>query len=49
MKGASTKEGWLVDMRYSGQNFELSLEMKGGKLDAKSLARLVERFHVRHH
>jgi N-methylhydantoinase A len=47
-KGARAKYGWLIDMRYSGQNFELSLELKDGKLDAKSLAKLLERFHERH-
>jgi len=46
---ARAKYGWLIDMRYSGQNYELSLEVKGGKLDAKSLARLIGRYHRRHH
>jgi N-methylhydantoinase A len=46
---ARTKFGWLIDMRYSGQNFELSLDVKGGKLDAKSLAHLIVRYHKRHH
>ena len=46
---ARAKYGWLIDMRYFGQNFELSLEVKGGKLDAKSLARLIGRYHKRHH
>ncbi len=48
-KSARAKYGWLIDMRYSGQNFELSLELDDGRLDAKSLPRLIERFHVRHH
>jgi len=48
-KDARAKHGWLIDMRYAGQNFELSLELKDGKLDAKSLARLIGRYHVRHH
>ena len=48
-KDARAKHGWLIDMRYAGQNFELSLEIKEGKLDAKSLARLIGRYHVRHH
>ena len=48
--GASARAqfDWLVDMRYCGQNFELSLELKDGKLDARSLPRLIERFHERH-
>jgi len=45
---ARAKYGWLIDLRYSGQNFELSLAVKGGKLDAKSLARLIGRYHRRH-
>ena len=39
---------WLVDMRYAGQNFELILPLKLGKLDARALAALLERFHRRH-
>jgi N-methylhydantoinase A len=46
---ARAKYGWLIDMRYFGQNFELSLEVKDGKLDATSLARLIGRYHKRHH
>ena len=46
---ARAKYGWLIDMRYSGQNNELSLEVKGGRLDTKSLARLIGRYHKRHH
>jgi N-methylhydantoinase A len=45
---ARAKYGWLIDMRYSGQNYELSLAVKGGRLDAKSLARLIGRYHRRH-
>jgi len=39
---------WLMDMRYLGQNYELSLPVKDGKLDAKSLARLIAEYHKRH-
>lgn len=47
-KTARAKRALLIDMRYFGQNFELSLELNAGKLDARSLTRLIERFHVRH-
>ena len=46
---ARAKYSWLIDMRYLGQNYELSLAVQGGKLDAKSLARLIGRYHRRHH
>jgi N-methylhydantoinase A len=48
--GANAKAGfvWLMDMRYLGQNYELSLPVKGGRLDAKSLARLIAEYHRRH-
>ncbi len=39
---------WLMDMRYLGQNYELSLAVKDGRLDAKSLARLIAEYHKRH-
>ena len=39
---------WLADLRYFGQNFELIMELKGGRLDAAVLGRLVESFHHRH-
>ncbi len=45
---ARAKYGWLIDLRYSGQNYELSLAVKDGKLAAKSLVRLIARFHRRH-
>ena len=48
-KGAQAKYTYLMDMRYLGQNYELSLEVKDGKLDAKSLARLIAGYHKRHH
>ena len=47
-KNAHAKFTWLMDMRYLGQNYELSLEVKGGKLDAKSLTRLIAGYHKRH-
>ncbi len=47
-KGAQAKYTWLMDMRYLGQNYELSLEVKDGKLAAKSLARLIAEYHKRH-
>ena len=47
-KGAHAKYTWLMDMRYLGQNYELSLEVKDGKLDAKSLTRLIAEYHRRH-
>lgn len=48
-KGAKAKYTYLMDMRYLGQNYELSLEVKDGKLDTKSLARLIAGYHKRHH
>jgi N-methylhydantoinase A len=39
---------WTADLRYAGQNFELMLELKGEKLDAAALAKLVTTFHHRH-
>jgi len=39
---------WFADLRYSGQNFELIVELKGGGLDAAALSRLVNSFHRRH-
>ena len=39
---------WLADLRYFGQNFELNLELRSDKLDARALAKLVEGFHRRH-
>jgi N-methylhydantoinase A len=48
-KNAQAKFTSLMDMRYLGQNYELSLEVRDGRLDAKSLARLVKTYHQRHH
>ncbi len=39
---------WLMDMRYLGQNYELSLPVKDGRLVAKSLTRLIAEYHRRH-
>jgi N-methylhydantoinase A len=47
-KNARAKYVWLMDMRYLGQNYELSLAVKGGKLNATSLSRLVTEYHKRH-
>ncbi len=56
-RGASWLEGegearadfnWFADLRYSGQNFELIMELKGGGLDEAALSRLVNSFHRRH-
>ena len=47
-KNARARRDWLIDLRYLGQNSELSLQLPKGKLDARSLARLVEDYHVRH-
>ena len=45
---ARAEYSWLIDLRYLGQNYELSLAVKDGRLDAKSLARLIRRYHARH-
>lgn len=38
----------IVDMRYVGQNYELSIEIPGSHLDAGSLSGVLERFHAEH-
>ena len=51
LKGEGESNGsfdWFADLRYFGQNFELSLELKGERVDAQALAKLVEAFHRRH-
>ena len=48
-KGARAQYVWLMDMRYRGQNYELSLAVKDGRLAAQSLARLIAGYHRRHH
>lgn len=39
---------WLADMRYFGQNFELSANIPGDVLDEAMLAAIVEQFHAAH-
>jgi N-methylhydantoinase A len=39
---------WFADLRYFGQNFELIVALKGGRLEDAALARLIESFHRRH-
>jgi N-methylhydantoinase A len=39
---------WFADLRYLGQNFELSMELAGDRLDEKALAALAASFHHRH-
>lgn len=39
---------WFADLRYSGQNYELILELDSERLDAASLAKLTAAFHHRH-
>jgi N-methylhydantoinase A len=39
---------WFADLRYTGQNYELNMELKGGSLDETALSRLVNSFHHRH-
>jgi len=46
--GVRAVHGWSIDMRYRGQNYELSLSVPGGRLDRKSLARLIASFHESH-
>ena len=47
-KNARATLSWLIDLRYLGQNAELSLDLKAGKLNPRSLTDLVQRYHVRH-
>lgn len=39
---------WFADLRYSGQNYELILDLDSGRLDAASLSKLTAAFHHRH-
>jgi N-methylhydantoinase A len=39
---------WFVDLRYFGQNFELTMPLARERLDATSLNRLTRAFHRRH-
>jgi N-methylhydantoinase A len=47
-RNAKAKYVFLMDLRYLGQNYELSLAVKAGKLEAKSLVRLIAEYHRRH-
>ncbi|MEX2163039.1 MAG: hydantoinase/oxoprolinase family protein [Sulfuricaulis sp.] len=47
-RNARTQRSWMLDMRYLGQSYELTLEIKNGRLDQKSLPALVSRYHKRH-
>jgi N-methylhydantoinase A len=47
-KGTRATFAWLMDMRYLGQNYELSLGVKDGKLDPKLLAKLIRDYHQQH-
>jgi N-methylhydantoinase A len=39
---------WYADLRYLGQNYELSMALKSDRLDERSLAALMISFHRRH-
>lgn len=39
---------WALDMRYDRQNYEITVPLKGRRLDAQSFAQAVEDFHVAH-
>src|SRR5882757_884453 len=47
LEGEAVRE-WQADMRYVGQNFELSSPLLSARFDAASLAALVEDFHAVH-
>jgi N-methylhydantoinase A len=47
LEGEATRE-WQADMRYFGQNFELSSPLRAARFDTASLAALVEDFHAVH-
>ncbi|MFI4987910.1 MAG: hydantoinase/oxoprolinase family protein [Alphaproteobacteria bacterium] len=42
------REAWAADLRYRGQNFELSIPFDFAAFDAAGCAALVERFHAAH-
>lgn len=51
LKGEGEDRGsfqWLADLRYVGQNFELTLELKRDTFDERALSQLVNGFHRRH-
>jgi len=39
---------WFVDLRYFGQNFELTMPLPRERFDAANLKRLIRAFHRRH-
>ena len=39
---------WTAELRYKGQNFELSLPLESGRIDAATIQRLHEDFHQSH-
>ena len=39
---------WAADLRYVGQNFELTLALQSSQLDQPAIGLLSERFHVAH-
>mgnify|MGYP003288424646 CR=1 FL=1 len=45
---AAVMRTWLLDMRYAGQNFELSVGVDCESLDEQRLDRLTVAFHQRH-
>jgi N-methylhydantoinase A len=47
LEGEAVRE-WQADMRYVGQNFELSSPLLSARFDAASLAALVADFHAVH-
>jgi N-methylhydantoinase A len=39
---------WSIDLRYAGQNFELTLPCESGNMPDRALEHLVQAFHERH-
>jgi N-methylhydantoinase A len=48
MAGAPITRSWVLDMRYVGQNFELSIGLDHENFDEQMLARIMAMFHQRH-
>jgi N-methylhydantoinase A len=48
MGDAPVRHTWLLDMRYAGQNSELSIDVDCDRLDGQMLTRLMAIFHQRH-
>ncbi|MBI3328445.1 MAG: hydantoinase/oxoprolinase family protein [Nitrospinae bacterium] len=48
MDNAPVTRAWLLDMRYVGQNSELSIAVHSDYLDEEAPARLMASFHQRH-